>query len=260
MRSVEASHEHAHALWDKLVNFEVSQADEALRHLMTGLCELADAQNACWIGAVRLSGNFPGDPVNGWRPRTIRHLHPTGPILDSSNKQSQNLEAGSVDETTVKNVAGAGTFRVHRLVDLVPGEWFDSPYYHNHYREVGRADAIWAGVPINEDTESNFGVFRDEKHPPFTAAERDAIAYALRGLKWFILRQMLSHGLLVARSPLTPVERQVLHGLLTGVPEKEIAAAQGQSYHTTHEYVTAIYRKFGVNNRAALMALWLGKA
>lgn len=63
-----------------------------------------------------------------------------------------------------------------------------------------------------------------------------------------------------ASSPLTPVERQVLQSLLTGLSEKAIASAQSQSYHTTHEYVTSIYRKFGVNNRAALMALWLGKS
>jgi DNA-binding NarL/FixJ family response regulator len=46
---------------------------------------------------------------------------------------------------------------------------------------------------------------------------------------------------------------------MTGLPEKEIAADLGQSFHTTHEYVTAIYRKFGVKNRPALMALWLGQ-
>lgn len=58
---------------------------------------------------------------------------------------------------------------------------------------------------------------------------------------------------------LTSVERRVLQGLLSGLSEKRIAAAQGHSYHTTHQYVTAIYRKFGVNSRAALMALWLGQ-
>jgi DNA-binding CsgD family transcriptional regulator len=50
-----------------------------------------------------------------------------------------------------------------------------------------------------------------------------------------------------------------LQGLLTGQPEKQIATALDQSHHTTHEYVMTIYRKFGVNNRPALMALWLGK-
>jgi DNA-binding NarL/FixJ family response regulator len=46
---------------------------------------------------------------------------------------------------------------------------------------------------------------------------------------------------------------------LTGLPEKQIAEELGRSYHTIHEYVSAVFRKFGVNNRAALMALWLGQ-
>ena len=29
-------------------------------------------------------------------------------------------------------------------------------------------------------------------------------------------------------------------------------------FSTTHKYIKAIYEKFGVNGRAALMALWLG--
>ena len=99
-----------------------------------------------------------------------------------------------------------------------------------------------------------------EKPPPFTESERDVIAFALRGIKWFHRQLLLSHGLLVANTPLTPVERHVLQGLLTGLAEKEIAAAQGHSYHTTHRHVSSIFRKFGVNNRSALMALWLGRA
>ena len=114
--------------------------------------------------------------------------------------------------------------------------------------------------PVNEDAESWFGIHRALDCPPFTEAERDVIAYALRGIKWFHRQLMLSHGLLLAATPLTPNERRVLHLLLTGRSEKLIAAELDRSYHTVHECVTAIFRKFGVNNRAALMALWLGKA
>lgn len=254
------SHEQTHALWDKLADFEASQADEALRHLMAELCNLAGAQNAVWIGAVRLAGNFPGDPVKGWRPRTVCYLHDTPPLHDTVREQTEKLETGDVDETTLRNVAGSGTFRVNRLVDLVSPEWFESDYYRDYYLGVGITDTIWAGIPINEDAESYFGIKRHTGHPPFSQEDRETIAYALRGLKWFLRQQMLSHGLLVANAPLTPVERQVLQSLLSGQSEKEIAAARGQSHHTTHGYVTTIYRKYGVNNRATLMALWLGKS
>lgn len=260
MPTLEASRERAHTLWDSLADFDASRPDEALHHLMTGLCELVGAHNATWIGAVRLAENMPGDPVKGWRPRTICHMLPSHSLHGASREQAKDLEAGQVDETTVRNVAGAGTFRVNRLVDLASDEWFDSAYYHCYYRGVGHTDAIWAGTPVNQDAESYVGIYRGDAHPPFTVVERESVAYALRGLKWFFRRQMLSHGLLVANAPLTPVERKVLHGLLAGLSEKEIAISQEQSHHTTHEYITAIYRKFGVNNRAALMALWLGKS
>jgi DNA-binding CsgD family transcriptional regulator len=248
-----------HTLWDELADFNAAQADAALDHLLSALCALVDAQNANWVGAVRMSNILPGDPVNGWRPRCVHYLHPFQPVAANVKEQVRMLEAGIIDITTVKNVSFAGRFRCNRLADLVPQEWFASDYYRMFYRGVDHIDAIWAGCPINEDAEVYFGVFRDVAHGPFSVADRDTVAYALRGLKWFHRRQMLSRGLMVATSPLTAVERKVLEGLLGGLVEKQIAANLGQSHHTTHEYVTNLYRKFGVKNRAALTALWLGK-
>ena len=251
--------EFIHTMWDELADFDAARADEALTYLMTSLCRIADAQNAIWIGAVRVDGYLAEDPARGWRPRAMRFLHASQALDGSAKKQVKDLDEGSIDETTVRNIALAGRFRVNRLVDLVPESWFDSAYYKTYYRDAGHVDAIWAGAPINEDAECYFGVFRDGNHPRFTPEERDLVAYALRGLKWFYRRQMLSHGLMVAASPLTATEREVIGSLLTGLSEKQIAAARNQSPHTTHEYISSIYRKFGVGNRAALMALWLGR-
>ena len=249
-----------HTLWDELADFDAAHADEALNHLMDRLCKLVDAQNSNWIGAVRMADITPGDPAHGWRARTIRHLHPSRLLDEKTREQVKKLDLGSIDETTVRNISLAGKFRSNRLADLVPESWFDSDYYRLYYLGTNRKDAIWTGIPINEDAECYFGVFRDSAHPRFTPEERDLVAYALRGLKWFYSRQMLGRGLMVASSPLTAAEREVLGALLTGLSEKQVAAARRQSTHTTHEYVTSIYRKFGVNNRSALMALWLGKS
>ena len=131
-----------------------------------------------------------------------------------------------IDETTIRNVALAGTFRVNRLSDLVPPSWFEGDYYHRYYRGVGYGDAIWAGFPVSSDAEVYYGLFRGVDSAPFTVGERDTVGYALRGIKWFHRHTLLGHGLLAARSALTPAERQVLPGLLAGLPEKEIAAAQ----------------------------------
>jgi DNA-binding CsgD family transcriptional regulator len=248
-----------HDLWDELADFDASRSDEALTHLMGGLCALVEARNVTWMGAVRLDTFFPADPAKGWRPRVIRHQHPAPPLEAAAREQTEKLELGNVDENIIRNLDGAGTFRANRLRDLVGPEWFESFYYRTYYRGVGHDDAVWVAFPVNKDIESWFGVFRGPNQPPFNESERDQIAYALRGLKWFHQRLMLSHGLLVAVTPLTPAERRVLHLLLTGLSEKLIADQLERSYHTTHEWVTSIYRKFGVNNRAALMALWLGQ-
>lgn len=248
-----------HTLWDELANFDAARGDAALDHLMKSLCQLVDAQNACWVGAVRMADIIPGDPTLGWRPRVVRYLRPSRPLDESVLEQVKKLEVGIMDETTVRNIAMAGRFRINRLTDLVDASWFDGAYYRVYYLGVDHADAIWAGIPINEDAECYFGVIRDSAHPRFTPDERDLVAEALHGLKWFLRQQMLAHGLMVASAPLTPTERDVLQELLTGQPEKLIAAALGKSYHTVHEYVASIFRKFGVGNRAALMALWLGR-
>lgn len=253
-----AIRERIHILWDKLADFDAAKIDKALTFLQTSLCELVSAQNADWIGVVRLAA-IPGDPVGGWRPPVVRVLRHNDKFLASVKEQTRNLERGIVNDVVIRMVGMSGNFRARRLCDVMSAEWFDTAFYSSYYRDCGHRDAVYVAFPINEDAESYFGLFRDMGQPPFTAEERDTLAYALRGIKWFHRQLLLSHGLLVASTPLTPVERRVLQSLMTGLAEKEIAVAQGQSYHTTHEYVSAIFRKFGVSNRAALMALWLGR-
>jgi hypothetical protein len=45
--------------------------------------------------------------------------------------------------------------------------------------------------------------------------------------------------------------------MLEGDSEKQIAARLGLSQPTTHQYVTALYRHFGVQSRAQLFAHFL---
>lgn len=253
-----AIRERIHTIWDTLADFDAAKVDEALAFLQTRLCELVNAQNADWIGVIRMA-SVPGDPVGGWRPPVVRILRHNEKFIESVKEQTRNLERGVVNEVVIRVVEMSGRFRARRLCDVMPVEWFNTHSYRDYYRGNGHCDAVYAAFPVNEDAESWFGLFRATDQPPFSAEERDTLAYALRGIKWFHRQLLLSHGLLVASTPLTPVERRVLQSLMTGLSEKEIAAAQGQSYHTTHEYVSAIFRKFGVSNRAALMALWLGR-
>ncbi|MGM0593833.1 MAG: LuxR C-terminal-related transcriptional regulator [Pseudomonadota bacterium] len=104
------------------------------------------------------------------------------------------------------------------------------------------------------------GIYRSTGDPWFSEQECRTVKDGLRGLKWFHRGQLLSRGIFLSETPLTPTERDVLTALLTGASEKEIANSMGHSAYTTHDYVKSIYRKFAVSNRSALMALWLGPA
>jgi DNA-binding CsgD family transcriptional regulator len=188
----------------------------------------------------------------------IRYLHPSEPDVRFYDRARRDLDAGQPDESTVANVRGAGVFRAHRLRDLVSRDWFRTPFYEVAYRALHVADVVFVICPVNRDVESYFGFHRKDGQRLFTRRNRDWLAYALRGMKWFQRRVLLSHGLLVAQAPLTATEQRVLRLLLTQLSEMEIAERLRVTPGTAHGYITDILRKFGVSRRAGLTALWLG--
>jgi DNA-binding NarL/FixJ family response regulator len=58
-------------------------------------------------------------------------------------------------------------------------------------------------------------------------------------------------------SDLPPRVRQVLACLLEGDGDKQVAGRLGLSIHTVNEYTKRIFRHFGVQSRAQLMARWV---
>jgi DNA-binding NarL/FixJ family response regulator len=65
------------------------------------------------------------------------------------------------------------------------------------------------------------------------------------------LSEFRSSSTASAKSPLTPRQRDVLELLVQGKPNKEIASALHLGEGTVKIHVAAIFRHFGVNNRAA---------
>jgi DNA-binding CsgD family transcriptional regulator len=248
-----------HALWDELADVGAHETDEALTRALRALSELVGAQNAFWLGAVRL-GTDP-DPLSGWRIRGIRRMDPTPEDEHVYKISRHRLDHGTSDAVTRAQVAEAGVFRARLLRELAPPEFFASHDYEILYRARDIRDAVFVVCPINEDAESYLGFYRiGEATTPFSSLERDVLAYALRALKWFHRRVMLHHGLLIASGPLTPTERRLVSLLLTDRVEKEIAHELALTHATTHTYITDLFRKFGVSGRSGLTALWLGKS
>jgi DNA-binding CsgD family transcriptional regulator len=246
-------------LWDELADFAVGDGDAAVAHLLSRLCNIVGAQNALWSVVVRLPSPGAGDALNGWRPRFVRLLKPLPTVASSVQEQFDSLWSPSVDLSQVLAVSGEEPFRIRLLFEALPREWFESLHYRRHYLAVGHRDSMSMRCAINEDVRVHLFLFRSAEAPLFTSSDKAPFDLALRGLRWFYRQQLLSHGLLVANSPLTATERRVLLELLDGKTEKATATALRQSPHTTHIHVKSLYAKFGVHNRAALTSLWLGR-
>lgn len=254
-------------LWDKVGQFPVDESDEALAYLARGLKKLLKADNVKWLAAVRVlrGAKAREDRLLGWRLRASYDLVPDPPAYQKMIawwfRRSTEISADfRIGLATHAVVAGAGKFRTHRLRDgWIPfGKFSRSEHYRLHYTELGISDRMWVSFPLNADTESIFLIDRSRNSRHFTKREAALVSTVSRGLRSFHRRLFLHRGLQIGGAALSPVARRVVGKLLTGLSEKEIAALLNQSVGTTHKHITTIYKRFGVNGRAALMALWLG--
>ena len=257
--SLAKKREAVHRLWDELADFPAAQTDAAVVHFMTTLARLVRAGNGYWLGGVRLSTDYGNDPLHGWRPVSARHLYPAPVHSQAYSTLASRWNNRQIDPAFVITRKHEGTFRTIVKRRDLPASWFRSPYYLSYYAPRGFYDTCMICFPVNDDTESWFVFHRIELRRRFTAADEDLLAYALRPIKFFHRQLALSYGMLVAESPLTQSQRRVAQLLLTEKTEKEIALELGQNRHTVHWHITEIFHKFGVQSRAGLTAIWLGK-
>lgn len=250
------SHEQIHRLWDHLSDADAGQSEEAAIQLMEQLCSLSGAWSATWAAAVRVNGTHDGDPLEGWRVRALKGLNAVDPepVEPHFEEIVRIWERREIDPSFLLPLKDVGTFRTYALRRDLPASWFDGAFYARHYGSAGISDAAFVAFPLNEDCESHFGFYSASV---FTADQIELFACALRSIKWFHRRLMLSNGLLLSSAPLTPMERRVLQLLLTKATEKEIGRHVEIAPSTAHQHVTSIFRKFGVRSRAELMSLWL---
>lgn len=249
-------------IWDELSDFGSNECDQALNHLMQYLCELISADNAFWVGSVRIvkSAGASGDPMFGWRIGGVHMLNASEEVLQRKKHAMKSVQTNDPGVSAIALVAGAGSFRAYTLHDaerLNLDSFKKTEYYDYHYRKLGVSDRIWLAVPVSADAESIFMFDKCGKGERFSERDLELASFAMRGIKWFHRQLLLSYGLGICMEPITVAERRVKQSLLSGASEKEIAKKLGLTPGTVHQYAVRIYRKFGVNGRTEFMSLWL---
>lgn len=243
-------------LWNELANFGIDRIDKAADHLLATLCRLGNAQSAVWVAGVRLAAP-PDDALKGWRVVHYRHLNASPAHEKAVQGMNRRWERREVDPSFLLAVENTGDHRAYTFRERLPAGWFDSAVYQKTWAPLGVHDVAVVCTPVNRDTEIHYVFHRKDDQRAFDAAELERLAYFPPRLGHFHRNLLLSFGLLLASSPLTPAERRVLQGLLGPGTEKQIAASLGLATSTTHQYIVSIFRKFGVSGRAGLMSCWL---
>ncbi len=126
-------------------------------------------------------------------------------------------------------------------------------------KENNDGQVISQTVHIDHITHMVFGLYRHDHMPCFSAQDETILGCALSGLHRWLHWLALSRGASMISPPLPDHLRKVLLQLLTGQSEKQIASTMGVSTNTSHQYITALYRAFGVRNRASLMSMWVSQ-
>jgi DNA-binding CsgD family transcriptional regulator len=135
--------------------------------------------------------------------------------------------------------------------------WDRSSFVNTHLRPDGLDEGLSSKSAVALFASSYLiTVMRPVRESPFRPGVARLVAATQRELA-----PHLGRGLLLTTQPskygLTPRLRQVLDCLLDGDSEKQAALRLRLHTATVHEHVKRLYRHFGVNTRAELMAYFL---
>jgi DNA-binding NarL/FixJ family response regulator len=132
--------------------------------------------------------------------------------------------------------------------------WYGSAAWNDYRRPIHIDDQLTSVYQVcDSDAVSVIALHRQAGERALSPRQQQLLGFFHGELGRLIRRSLVS-----AAEPrpdtLAPRLRQTLACLLEGDSEKQVAWRLDLSQATTHEYVTALYRHFGVQSRAQLMA------
>jgi len=224
--------------------------EPALWHMrmVSGLREL--------VGATTASGG-----EGFWiRPRPIRPISTFDVGFDARGREcllAYWREMGPQGDPLFRALENVSPDRVitRPRSALIPDAlWYKTVSFNDYRKPAGyRHDLVSVCQVSDQGAVAAIGLSRE-------VGERDFSPREVRLLEFFHgeLGRLVGRQLVSATEPsaekLPPRLRQTLACLIEGDSEKQAAARLGLSPTTMHQYVTALYRRFGVRSRAQLLA------
>jgi DNA-binding CsgD family transcriptional regulator len=224
---------------------------EQRRCALEGLCELVGAQIGLWLQLTLESDDrmlVSGAIDLGWSSERERRAYLS--YLDAQPR--------SIDPThaPLARRLRQGGFTATRRQVLEDGEWYRSEHVQE-FRRAGGVDDFMYGGRLSGDGVIAYGVslHRPWGDRPFSERERRMVAAFHDETAW--LYETPAPAPTDFLGELAPRQRDVLVLLVRGLSEKQVAADLQISQNTVHDYVKALYRRFGVNSRAELLAQFI---
>lgn len=138
----------------------------------------------------------------------------------------------------------------------VDHDWEDSPYREAYFSPTGFNEAMMYCYRQGPEHLMVGAISTDEATRPITGEDYAKFERFMRFVRP-LFDSHLAHDASVFESDMSVPQREVLQLALTGASEKEIAKAICRSRATAHYHLLNLYRRFGVNSRAELIALFL---
>lgn len=232
----------------------------ALAHFLTCVERFAGGEAAV-LGShavcVQRERPLPADPLLGWRVLNASHHGIAAQVAKHRERWFLEGERYLADPLTQLVARTTGRHRALRRCDYFSDHaWARTSQWNEIERPFGIGSRLLVGFSLDERREIIYEVDL-ERSRALSERRTDLVLTAVEHLGWFHARFARHRGLAGARTPLSPREQATLEYLLTGLSEKEIAAACGLTERSLHQVVVTVYRKFGVRSRAELMALVL---
>jgi DNA-binding CsgD family transcriptional regulator len=234
---------------------------------LIGECRDLGSEPALWSvrmleGLCQLVGAPVGTCGEGF---WLRPAHPIQPLsgfevgLDARGRErfmADVRELGPQRDPTFLALADvAGRILTHtRSAVVSDAVWYRSATFNNYRKRAGVDHCLVSVCEVSRQSAiAMIALHRGVGERDFSPGEVRLLEFFHAELGRLIGRQVVS-----ATEPnpeqLSPRLRQTLACLTEGDSEKQVAARLGLSPTTVHEYVTALYRRFGVHSRGELLA------